>query len=165
MLIDRYLPVYTHRTVHSRAIAATPEAVYAATRTLDFSASWLTRGLLALRGFGVAEPNLAALRQVLQFEPLDESAPHELVMGGVYPLQRLSPEAYLAHARPGLKMAWNFSVTPTPTGSLLRTETRVLCIGARIQRRFGLYWLFIRPFSGLIRHELLRCVALTVEVK
>lgn len=165
MLLDRYLPAYTHREVHSRAIAATPEAVYAAARTLDFSASWLTRALLGLRGFGVAEANLAGLQRVLQFEIIDESAPHEFVLGGVYPLRRLSAEAFVAHAEPGLKMAWDFSVTPAPTGCLLRTETRVLCIGARTRRLFGLYWLFIRPFSGLIRRELLRCVARTVEGK
>lgn len=158
-LLDRYLPQFTTREVHRRAIVAGPEAVYAAARTLDFSDAWVTRLLLALRGIAPARPDLAALHEVLLFELLEEAAPREFVMGGVYPLRRLAPADFLAYHRPGLKMAWNFTVTPTAGGCMLETETRVLCIGPQAQRLFGLYWFFIRPFSGLIRLELLRSVA------
>src|SRR5262245_37267645 len=41
-------------------------------------------------------------------------------------------------------------------GSLLSTETRVHCLGASSRRWFRLYWLLIRPFSGLMRHAMLR---------
>ena len=40
-------------------------------------------------------------------------------------------------------------------GARLTTETRVRCLGARSRRLFRLYWLFIRPFSGLIRRRTL----------
>ena len=164
-LLERCLPQWHHRSLHRRAMAAAPEAVYTAARTLDFSAAWLTRSLLALRGFGVAQANLAGLQAVLHFSLLAEDAPREFVLGGVYPLRQLSPAQFEAHAAPGLQMAWNFSVAPTATGCELCTETRVRCIGARAQRQFGLYWFVIRPFSGLIRRELLRCVARAVERK
>jgi hypothetical protein len=41
-------------------------------------------------------------------------------------------------------------------GSRLYTETRVRCLGASSRRWFRLYWLVIRPFSGLLRRSMLR---------
>ena len=41
-------------------------------------------------------------------------------------------------------------------GDVVRTETRVLCRDRRARRAFRLYWLAIRPFSGLIRRRWLR---------
>jgi hypothetical protein len=40
----------------------------------------------------------------------------------------------------------------------LATETRVLCLDDESRRRFRLYWLFIGPFSGLIRRKILRSI-------
>jgi len=53
---------------------------------------------------------------------------------------------------------WNLTVTPRPDGSTeLRTETRVLC-APDARSKFRLYWLAVRPGSGLIRHEMLRAI-------
>jgi len=43
-----------------------------------------------------------------------------------------------------------------PARTRLFTETRVRCLGASSRRRFRLYWLVIRPFSGLLRRAMLR---------
>jgi hypothetical protein len=54
--------------------------------------------------------------------------------------------------------AMNIVVEPDPSGrgTRLYTETRVRCLGASSRRWFRLYWLLIRPFSGLLRHAMLR---------
>ena len=57
------------------------------------------------------------------------------------------------------RAAWNFFVDPiSPTRSVLRTETRILCSDAASRRRFGFYWKIIRPGSGIIRHAILAAV-------
>ncbi|MCU1338883.1 MAG: hypothetical protein JWO19_4464 [Bryobacterales bacterium] len=45
----------------------------------------------------------------------------------------------------------------------LRTETRVLCADVATRRRFGAYWTLIKPFSGLIRLEMLAAVRSAAE--
>jgi hypothetical protein len=53
---------------------------------------------------------------------------------------------------------WNFTVTGRPDGaSELRTETRVWC-APDARWKFRLYWLAVRPGSGLIRREMLRAI-------
>jgi hypothetical protein len=55
---------------------------------------------------------------------------------------------------------WTFSVEAQPPGTTrLTTETRVACADAASRRRFRLYWLVVRPFSGLIRTAMLSAVA------
>jgi len=39
----------------------------------------------------------------------------------------------------------------------------VLCIGARNRLSFLGYWLMIKPFSGLVRKEILRLIRLEAE--
>jgi len=58
----------------------------------------------------------------------------------------------LDRARP--KVAFDFRLE----GGELSTETRVAGTDAHARRRFGLYWLAIRPGSGLIRREWLRAI-------
>ena len=60
---------------------------------------------------------------------------------------------------PGVAVAaMNFVVESRASGrgTRLFTETRVRCLGASSRRWFRLYWLVIRPFSGLLRRAMLR---------
>jgi hypothetical protein len=52
------------------------------------------------------------------------------------------------------KMIANFRVS----SGELTTETRVLLTDEQSRRAFGRYWLFIRPFSGLIRRHWLAAI-------
>jgi hypothetical protein len=54
-------------------------------------------------------------------------------------------------------------IEPTGAGSRVTTETRITATDVRTRARFGLYWLFIRAGSGLIRHDMLRAVARRAE--
>jgi hypothetical protein len=55
---------------------------------------------------------------------------------------------------------WTFAVEEDAPGSTrLVTETRVACVDAASRRWFRLYWLVVRPFSGVIRKAMLSAVA------
>lgn len=63
-------------------------------------------------------------------------------------------------SEPGfVKIGANLLARPARRGAFLSTQTRVLATDARTRRVFGSYWLFIRPFSGLIRRSWLQAAA------
>ena len=78
---------------------------------------------------------------------------------------KVRPDAFRDCAEPGnAKVVWTFAVEPLGTGTTrLVTETRVQCLDAASRRRFRLYWLVVRPFSGLIRRAMLGAVAREAE--
>jgi hypothetical protein len=62
-------------------------------------------------------------------------------------------------------MAVDLRATAAGDGALLETETRIYLTDAAARRRFGAYWLMIRPFSGLIRRLWLRAAKRRAEAR
>ena len=101
------------------------------------------------------------------FRVVAERAPGELVIGllGRFWTPRgalcadVTAESFRNGPPDGQALAgWNFTVTATSNGaSELRTETRVWC-AADARWKFRLYWLLVRPGSGLIRRDMLRAI-------
>ena len=58
-----------------------------------------------------------------------------------------------------VKIGANLLAQPFRGGTFLSTQTRVHATDPRTRRVFGAYWLFIRPFSGLIRRSWLQAAA------
>jgi hypothetical protein len=57
------------------------------------------------------------------------------------------------------KVGWSFCFKEREDGTTeIVTETRVLCLNKTTKFVFSVYWFFIRPFSGLIRFEMLRLI-------
>ncbi len=188
-LLDDYLPEFDVRTSYAIRIAASPERTYASLWTTDFDYWGLTRGLYALRtlpSFPLApRETWRRFREVLRrqrftledmltggFTLLGERPREELVLGtvGRFWLARgelfaTSPASFREPSPPGTaKAAWNFAVGKGSDGiTELRTETRVLCADLVTKRRFRAYWTLIRPFSGLIRKEMLAAVRSAAE--
>jgi hypothetical protein len=183
MLIDEFLPVYDAVERHQIDIHQPAERVYAALRQLDLSGSKLVRWLFRLRGL----PALFSFRDKPQqrlgltldgllkngFILLGEARPREIALGLVGKfwtslgcLQRLQAAEFSNFTTPGYaKAVWNFSLSPQTEGiTRLFTETRVLCLDETSRRRFRLYWVFVRPFSGLIRREALRAIKRQAEM-
>jgi hypothetical protein len=189
MLLDDFLPEFDVRTHHAIHIAAPPGQVYECLRTADFDRWGLARALFALRTLPAFVSSSREMRRrflkearrrrfMLQdllaggFAVLDEQPGKELVLGTVGQFWRArgqltatSPQRFVEPAPPGTaKAAWNFSVSSHPDGGTdLRTETRVLCADSETRRRFRAYWTLIRPFSGLIRREILVAVRVKAE--
>jgi len=188
MLLDDLMPEHDVRTSHAVRVAAPQERVYACLRTTDFDHWGITRALYALRmvpallvapretwrrlSVARGQPHLT-LDDILAsgFTVLGERPGEELVLGTVgrfwrasSELRPVSPASFREPAPPGsAKAAWSFTVTRRPGGTELGTETRVLCADAAVRRRFRAYWLVIRPFSGLIRREMLAAVRSAAE--
>lgn len=151
-LIDERLPVWDFSETHRRTLSASSRSVvYATARHLDFSASWITRTLLHIRGIrGVA--SLDAILERGEFSIVAERPPEEFVIWVEVPDR--------------LHIAWNFEFAAVRTGFIeVSTSTRIRCLTSRSRRLFRLYWLIVRPFSGLIRREMLRCLESQVRIQ
>lgn len=170
-LADQHLPVYDVIMRHERRVAVSAPAAWAALQHADLGGSPVTRVLLALRGLrrpaATRRLTLARLPDA-GFLRLGEEPGREVAFGLVGRFWtpaggrvRVTPEAFRDFSRPGYaKAVWTFSVTGEAPGTTrLATETRVACVDAASRRRFRLYWLVVRPFSGLIRRAMLRAVA------
>jgi hypothetical protein len=60
---------------------------------------------------------------------------------------------------PWIKVVWNFKFDEVEANrTIASTETRVLCVAPVTRFTFGLYWLMIKPFSGLTRNKMLRII-------
>jgi hypothetical protein len=184
MLIDEFLPIYDAVERHQIDIRSSAERIYAAARKLDLSGSALVRWLFHLRGLpALFQPRAKSQQKGLGltldgllksgFILLGEAPPREIVLGLVGKfwsssgcIQRLDKAEFLSFATPDYaKAVWNFSLSPQTEGIMrLSTETRVLCLDEASRRRFRFYWMFIRPFSGLIRMEALHAIKRRAEM-
>lgn len=189
MLLDDYLPEFDVRTSYATRIAASPARVYASLWTANFDHWGVTRALYSVRTLPSfparpretwrrARGELFRKRFTLDgmlsegFSLLAERPGEELLLGTVGrfwrargELRATSPVQFRAPAPSGTaKAAWNFAVGIRADGATeLRTETRVLCADVATRRRFLAYWMLIRPFSGLIRLEMLAAIRSAAE--
>jgi hypothetical protein len=178
MLIDSFAPHWDATEIHTIEIAAPRDAVYQALWTTNLADSRLVRCLLALRalpklfkprGRFPTRLRTLTLDGLLQgsFGLLAEAPGREIVIGvtGQFwrPVSNTLPfdEVDFRDAvRPGFARGiWNFAVQEASDGrTVLSTETRVVCSDGISRRKFRVYWLVVRPFSGLIRILMLRAV-------
>ena len=183
MLIDSFVPVPDAAEEHSIEIAANREVVYQALWTTDFGGSWIVKGLLILRSLPKfllhpAQRAPANRRITLQtiigagFGVLAEDPNREIVLGVTGPFWRpignvlpFHEENFRGVVPSGVACAvWNFAVEDLGEGrTMLSTETRIITGDSSSRRKFRAYWLFVRPFSGLIRRLMLRSVRRTVR--
>jgi hypothetical protein len=171
MLIDDYLAEYDFVETHGISIHAAAPDIYRAANEVDFTESFIIRWLFRLRGLSTEKVTLKSLKRT-RFEILGETPGRELLLGLVGrfwtpkgDLKKIDPESFKAFDTPGYaKAVWNFSLRPDGRDVRLTTETRIRCTDADSRKRFGFYWMFVRPFSGLIRMEMLRAIKRNAEV-
>jgi len=177
MLIDSFAPNPDAVETHSIAISAAPGAVRHALRTADLGGSLIIKLLLGLRalpefvlhgGRSAPRDRKITLQTVIDsgFGILAEEA-DEIVLGvtGRFwrPTGNLSPfhrEDFDRAVPAGLaRGVWNFRIEQDGGNrTILSTETRVVCGDDASRRKFRVYWILVRPFSGLIRRLMLRAV-------
>jgi len=173
MLLDRLMPHCDVFERHAITTTASPDRVYAALRTADFTAHPVVKALLALRGMArrpAPALGAGAFRRQGLFV-IGDDPPRELVIGleGPFwqPACRLRTVNAATFAMPVTgnvaRGAWNFFVEAMSDGrTRLSTETRVLC-SDQSRLKFRLYWLLVRPFSGLTRRFMLRSIRREAE--
>ncbi len=179
MLIDDFAARSDARELHRIAIAAPQSAVWRALWTADLDGSGIARVLLLLRSLPrlllhPRERSRLPWRLTLPivlgsggFGLLAEEPEREIVIGVAGRFWRPTGGALpfdskrFAEPLPAgtAKAVWNFALEAAgPDRTILSTETRVVCADAATRRKFRLYWLVIRPWSGLIRIVMLRAV-------
>jgi hypothetical protein len=171
MLLEKYLPQYHYSTRHEMLISASPEKIFELADRLDLNGSPMIRFLFWLRGI----PSHMRNRKDLQggnFIELERTPSQEIIIGLIGQfwkangnLQRFEADEFKSFQQPGfLKAVWNFQLIPqSATLTLLTTETRILCTDNVSRKRFSWYWFFIRPFSGIIRNEILKMIRKKAE--
>ena len=165
MLIDEFLPEHDFIETHSISIHADAADIYRAANEVDFSESFIIRWLMCLRGMSGGSLTLRNLKRY-KFEMLCESVNKEIVIGLVGrfwtiggALQKIDAESFKKFDTAGYaKAVWNFSLAEDGVNTRLTTETRIKCLDEDSRRSFGFYWMFIQPFSGLIRMEMLKTI-------
>ena len=170
MLIDEFLSEYDFVETHGISIDAGPADIYRAASETDFSESFIIRCLFWLRGMSTEKVTLASLK-TSRFEVLGEIPNREILLGlaGRFwtpngDLKKIDAESFKTFDTAGYaKAVWNFAVRSDGGATRLTTETRIRCLDAESRRSFGFYWMFIRPFSGLIRMEMLRAIKRRAE--
>jgi hypothetical protein len=173
--LDRFMPAWQFNEVHTIDIAAPPERVFAAIRSVRADEIFLFRTLTWIRRGGRDLPegilNAGERESLIDvalkggFITLADDAPHELVIGTIVVAPRrgkppLTPALFEGPVPRGTAIAaMNFAVAPNGSGgSRVTTETRVFANGDRSRASFARYWRVIYPGSALIRRMWLRAV-------
>lgn len=172
MLQEKYLPQFHFSEKHSILIHASPEKVSSVTENLDASSSWIIRLLLTLRGIPHSTSKGIDGWKKMGFVVLEQHPGKEIILGligqfwkATGKIQRCTKEQFISFDDPGFaKTIWNFELsTQADNQVLLETETRIFSLGETVRKKFARYWFFIRPFSGLIRAEMLRIIKKKAE--
>jgi uncharacterized protein YndB with AHSA1/START domain len=165
------LPDAEFTEFHDIVIDAPAAQVWAALSATAWTDLWLTRPLVILRGLRPAQRETT--RSLLDGGPVVPlyREPCRYAAGGRIarpwkPRPELGPAVMtlddLAAPVTGswLKYGMDFRLHDLP-GGRTRLSTFTLCqpTDAVARRAFGRYWLLIRPFSGLIRRDVLHAVA------
>lgn len=148
-LIDKYLPDFTYNEYHKRIINASAKECFLAAKNLDMSKSFITTALMKLRGLPTKDLSLQGFIKNICFQYLEEESFIEFVIDA---------------SQRNTKIIWNFYFKEiNENKTLVSTETRILCLTKRSKFLFSLYWFFVKPFSGIIRIEMLRLIKKKVE--
>ena len=148
-LIDKYLPDYIYSEYHKRIINASAKECFLATKNLDMSKSFITKALMKLRGLPTKDLSLQGFIKNICFKYLEEDLYKEFVIDA---------------SQHNTKIIWNFYFKEIEENkALVSTETRIFCLTTRSKVLFSLYWFFVKPFSGIIRIEMLRLIKKKAE--
>ncbi len=154
--LDAHLPSYDFVVRHEVAVDADPVRADRALRELTFREVPLVRGLLFLRGLGARRPEDTVLGTMVPRATVLEDVPGEglvlRISGQFWRLTGRGPE-------PPATAVVDFRVGP----GTLTTETRVHVPDPASRRKFARYWRVVRPFSGLIRAQVLQAAKRRAE--
>jgi hypothetical protein len=154
--LDAYLPAYEFRTRHEIRVDADAARADSALREVTWGDVPLVRALVFARGLGRPRGSVRVLSALARRAAVVEDVPGEGVV--------LSLTAQF------WRLGWRGPETPATAlvefrarDGALATETRVHVPDPASRRKFARYWLVVRPFSGLIRAQVLRAAKRRAE--
>lgn len=167
-LLDRFMPSYEVVERQHIRVAAPAAVTLAAAREMDLQQTRLVRSIIKARELilgatpdGRPRPHgLLAEVQSLGWGVLAEIPGRELVVGAVtrpweanVTFRAVPPDQFAAFNEPGYaRIVWTLRADPTSaTGSIFRTETRVVTTDPVARTKFRRYWSFLSPGIILIR--------------
>lgn len=170
--LPQALPSPGFAEYHSTTVDASPDAVWAATLDLRWSDLRLMSVLMRVRTLGRHRHRQDDSR-LLETGPVRVAyteAPRYVAAVRVARPWKRNPEfgpmmpdldTFARYDEPNwLKIGLDFRIEPLADGrTKLSTSTMCEATDENARREFARYWRFIRPFSGLIRIEMLRAIA------
>ena len=154
--LDEFLPVYEFSTRHEVAVAVDAVRADRALRELTYGEVPLVRALLFARGLGVAKGDTPIVATMVPRATVLEDVPGEGIV------LTLSGQFWRWRGR-GPEGAATAVVDFRAERGVLATETRVHVPDPVSRRKFVRYWRVIKPFSGLIRSQVLRAAKRRAE--
>lgn len=171
-LLEQYLPRYTFAHRYTTVVRCGDIGrVYAIARDVDLSQSRVIPLLFRLRGLPHQHWRARAFCAAMHWTELAQTPPSEFLIaywrgGAGNRIRRIDHPGQFCDALPGAtqKVGFTFRFRQIDARRVeVDTETRVLCIGARSRLAFLCYWMVIKPFSGLVRKEILRLIKREAE--
>ncbi|HSE41089.1 MAG TPA: hypothetical protein VLH08_10035 [Acidobacteriota bacterium] len=171
-LLDEILPKYDVSAKYSIRVNAPPERIYRALNE-GLPVGAITKLLMTLRGlprlFRKPKEDVSPESAFYRLKQLEN---REVVIGIIgqfwkpvsRPLKIQSLDEFLNFQKDGFcKAALNLRIEEREPGICdVITETRVLSYGSAVSS-FKEYWRVIKPFSGMIRREILRKIKQKAE--
>ena len=149
LLIDKYLLAYTYNEYHEREVNASAEECFFAAKNVDLKKSSVTTTLMKLRSLPTTDMRFDGFLKNMCFTYLEEDQYKEFVIDA---------------SQQNIKIFWNFYFKQIEESkTVVSTETRILCLTKKSKFWFSLYWFFVKPFSGIIRLEMLRLIKKKAE--
>jgi hypothetical protein len=137
-VLDAVLPRYDLREFHEIVVAADPDDAIVAGLNVRAASDPIVAALLRLRGIPGGD---LPLREFLGQLGFTRTFIADRSMTATWDVA-------------GVRIAFALWSEPVPGGKArLATETRVLALDPGTRIRFGIYWLVVGPFSGLIRRR------------
>nr|WP_311152903.1 hypothetical protein [uncultured Actinomyces sp.] len=172
--LSEILPVAQFGEWHSRAVPVRPQEAWRRLLALRWADLRLTRPFLLARGFAVArlldQRWHEVFRRTAVFEEHEPCSLRFVMVGrpwsAVPAVHRVSSlEEASAFTEAGwLKYGMDFHLTALPGGwTFVETSTLCEATDASARRRFRAYWTAIRPFSGLVRRDVLTVLSRSPE--
>jgi len=164
--VSDWLPLWDVRERHHRLVCLPPAEALQLALDTPVAGDPIVRALFRLRGLRGLDLTIGEFSSRGAFLAL-ERTPDTYVFGiaanflGDRHTARTTDE-WSDWRRSGVKIAADLRATTTVSGKTrLSTETRVLALDTPHRIAFRAYWLFVGPFSALIRRRWLRAIAET----
>jgi len=162
-LTNKYLLDFDYNEIHSITVKSNLENCYHSTMHLDLSKSKIINFLFRLRGLPFSKTKLSELTKNLKFTLLEESKYTEFIYGfwAKSKVDWINDQKEFINGGKDyqVKSIWSFQfIQKNENECEIITETRVKCLTMKSKILFSIYWFFVKPFSGLVRIEMLKLI-------